>query len=734
MSVVNKYIDSNNFLTAISVYNEEGLLTLAVDGYYQNNAIYRRQLNGLLGPSVPCESCSPAAEPCGVGTTIPSGQTGYYNLDFDTGGTPSDTGAVVVYFNPASIPDGVRVLYNNNYYNTLTNNTDGRIQSTSGVSDAFTMLGSSTDTCVPSTPDTRAYTFFNGIVSGAWNNTGTTQNITINTGDDVRGGQSQFSTLVIPKPNATPNIISIQILGPCASTAWTAEVSCPGTLPGVLASGPGLTDDCQSTQNTSVYFAQNYNDINTAPIVGNFVFLDGDGVTPLNNTSTVQYYITGTIAFSVLNGVVVSSTTCTPPAPDAPAAVALNDSNFYTARDLWFTDQAQAEATYGLIENWNTTAVTTLSSAFYGGLGVVTNDFNKDISGWDVSNVTNMSNVVRAQPLFNQPIGAWDTSNVEKFIYCFYSATGFDQDMSNWNILSSWTVLGMFNGVNLSTVNYDLLLVSWEAQLQGAYPNGVGYSSRAIQFGGGSQYTGFGAGGAARASLVNTFNWTFTDGGDAAALTNSNFNTAIDLWFTNQAQAEAEFGLIGDWNTTAVTNMESAFQVTGVVTNTFNEDISNWDTSNVLTMKRMFSNSSSFNQDISSWDTSKVTHFGQIFYNASSFNQPIGSWNVANVTNLWNALNGANNLNQDLSSWNVNKVSNMDSTFINTSLDTINYDLMLIGWEATLQSQFPNGAGYSKTPGPSFGNVKYTGSGSASTARASLVSNFNWTITDGGIV
>ena len=709
MSVVNKYIDSNNFLTAISVYNEEGLLTLAVDGYYQNNAIYRRQLNGLLGPSVPCESCSPAAEPCGVGTTIPSGQTGYYNLDFDTGGTPSDTGAVVVYFNPASIPDGVRVLYNNNYYNTLTNNTDGRIQSTSGVSDAFTMLGSSTDTCVPSTPDTRAYNFFNGIVSGAWNNTGTTQNITINTGDDVRGGQSQFSTLVIPKPNATPNIISIQILGPCASTAWTAEVSCPGTLPGVLASGPGLTDDCQSTQNTSVYFAQNYNDINTAPIVGNFVFLDGDGVTPLNNTSTVQYYITGTIAFSVLNGVVVSSTTCTPPAPPAAPTVALNDSNFYTARDLWFTDQAQAEATYGLIENWNTTAVTTLSSAFYGGLGVVTNDFNKDISGWDVSNVTNMSNVVRAQPLFNQPIGAWDTSNVEKFIYCFYSATGFDQDMSNWNILSSWTVLGMFNGVNLSTVNYDLLLVSWEAQLQGAYPNGVGYSSRVIQFGGGSQYTGFGAGGAARASLVNTFNWTFTDGGDAAALTNSNFNTAIDLWFTNQAQAEAEFGLIGDWNTTAVTSLVNAFSVGGVKTNGFNEDISGWDVSNVTSMSL-------------------------IMNNQSSFNQPIGSWDVSNVTAMWNAFNGNSAFNQDISSWNINKLLQADSFFHGANLSTLNYDLILIEWESSLQSQFPNGAGYSLTPNLSFGNVKYTGGGSAATAKASLVSNFNWTITDGGIV
>ena len=60
MSLVNKYIDSNNFLTAISVYNEEGLSSLAPDGYYENNGIYRRQLSGLLGPSVACESCAPS--------------------------------------------------------------------------------------------------------------------------------------------------------------------------------------------------------------------------------------------------------------------------------------------------------------------------------------------------------------------------------------------------------------------------------------------------------------------------------------------------------------------------------------------------------------------------------------------------------------------------------------------------------------------------------------------------
>ena len=59
MSLVNKYIDSDSFLTAISVYSDEALLSLAPDGYYQINGNYRRQLNGLLGPLVLCQTCQP---------------------------------------------------------------------------------------------------------------------------------------------------------------------------------------------------------------------------------------------------------------------------------------------------------------------------------------------------------------------------------------------------------------------------------------------------------------------------------------------------------------------------------------------------------------------------------------------------------------------------------------------------------------------------------------------------
>lgn len=270
---------------------------------------YRQQINSALGSSTTCVSC-PA--PCGVGTTIPGGSLGYYNLDFDAGSDASSTGAIVIYFNPYGFPDGIRVLYDNVYYNTVTNNTEGRIQTSSGVAGAFTILGLKPVACMPTLPNQTTYNSFDGFTNNAWDPaTPSTKTINIASADYVGGGSNKYSTLIIPKPSAAPSIVSIQVLGVCSQTNWAAEVSCPAALPSFSASTIANTNTCNTTQNTPVYFAQNYGDTNTAPIIGNFVFTDENGATPLNNTSTSQYYIIGTNAFEVVKGVVVSSNPCT---------------------------------------------------------------------------------------------------------------------------------------------------------------------------------------------------------------------------------------------------------------------------------------------------------------------------------------------------------------------------------------------------------------------------------------
>ena len=62
---------------------------------------------------------------------------------------------------------------------------------------------------------------------------------------------------------------------------------------------------------------------------------------------------------------------------------------------------------------------------------------------------------------------------------------------------------------------------------------------------------------------------------------------------------------------------------------TFNDDISTWDTSKVTDMVGMFDGASAFNQAVGSWDTSQVQDMAYMFYGASSFNQNLCQWRSA---------------------------------------------------------------------------------------------------------
>ncbi len=64
----------------------------------------------------------------------------------------------------------------------------------------------------------------------------------------------------------------------------------------------------------------------------------------------------------------------------APKYSPLTDANFKSAISLWFSDEANATATYGHIRNWDVSAVT--SDAFKN-----RSAFNDNIGGWDVSSV-----------------------------------------------------------------------------------------------------------------------------------------------------------------------------------------------------------------------------------------------------------------------------------------------------------------------------------------------------------
>lgn len=124
---------------------------------------------------------------------------------------------------------------------------------------------------------------------------------------------------------------------------------------------------------------------------------------------------------------------------------------------------------------------------------------------------------------------------------------------------------------------------------------------------------------------------------------------------------------ISHWDTSNVTNMDSMFS--GAVL--FNQPINNWNVSSVTHMTRMFDTANAFNQPINNWDVSSVTDMSYMFYRAYKFDQPLNNWNVSNVTTMEFmfgrtgnfSLADANDFNQDIGDWDVGKVLNFRAMF-----------------------------------------------------------------------
>jgi len=213
---------------------------------------------------------------------------------------------------------------------------------------------------------------------------------------------------------------------------------------------------------------------------------------------------------------------------------------------------------------WNVSSVTNMSDMFSGA-----SSFDQDISSWNVSSVTDMNNMFNGAIAFSQAISSWNVSSVTNMQAMFSNNSGFNQDISSWDV-SSVTAMGyMFN--NADAFNQDI----------------SGWTVSSVN------------------NMANMFN-------NAVAFNNG----GVPLTWT------------AGTGTASVTNM--SFMFNGAVA--FNQDISSWNVSNVTNMSYMFHNAATFNQDISSWNVSNVTNMRWMFRNADAFNQDISSWNVNNVT------------------------------------------------------------------------------------------------------
>lgn len=100
------------------------------------------------------------------------------------------------------------------------------------------------------------------------------------------------------------------------------------------------------------------------------------------------------------------------------------------------------------IGNWDVSNVTNMFGMFWRA-----ESFNQDISNWDVSNVTNMFGIFGHLDSFDQDLGSWDVSSCANMGFMFYGAESFNQDLSSWDVSNVTDMRSMFLNAGLFNQN-----------------------------------------------------------------------------------------------------------------------------------------------------------------------------------------------------------------------------------------------------------------------------------------
>lgn len=245
--------------------------------------------------------------------------------------------------------------------------------------------------------------------------------------------------------------------------------------------------------------------------------------------------------------------------------------------------------------------------------------FDPNLENWDVSNVRNMKGMFTLNDNCTHSIANWNISNVTDMSYMFYNSS--IRSIKPWKIKKTTFIENMFSNDLFSHNDVEEIVTPW-----------------------------------CKKSALFRF----------TPMSKSELRDAI--YFDENEDRFSRYMKIGPihyWNTEYITDMSSLFA--GSTMRFFNEDISDWNVSNVTNMSCMFMHTTDFNQNIGNWNVSNVTDLSYMFYNAKEFNQNIDNWDVSNVTDITGIFCKSQLFNQPLDSWNVQNVIYLSSFIHNAS-------------------------------------------------------------------
>ena len=307
------------------------------------------------------------------------------------------------------------------------------------------------------------------------------------------------------------------------------------------------------------------------------------------------------------------------------------------------------------LNDWNVSQVTDMSSMFF-----YATSFNQHLNDWNVSSVTIMNGMFRGALTFNGNVSSWNVSQVTDTSYMFSAARAFNGNVSSWNVSQVTSMLRMFLGASDFNGDISGWNVSQVTDMLGMFSGATSFD-RPLNGWNVSQVT----------DMSNMFhNATSFD----RPLNGWNVSSVIhmDHMFHNATSFDRP---LNGWNVSKVTNMNSMF----ANTDDFNGDISGWNVSQVTHMSSMFESADDFNGDISGWNVSSVTYMSSMFESADDFNGDISGWNVLSVTNMGRMFASASTFNQDLDIWNTSRVTDMFGMFASAS----NFNGTISSWDVS---------------------------------------------------
>ena len=365
---------------------------------------------------------------------------------------------------------------------------------------------------------------------------------------------------------------------------------------------------------------------------------------------------------------------------------------------------------------------------------IASNNVRGNISGWNVSNVTDMSELFMGTDVSGRVINlsSWDMSNVKKADDMFRNIPNLGSGSfraDGWDLSECTDVHSMFVGsfTGSSTVTPSLQNWTIGKSVDGVITGAIAYS----MFEGCTQFNGNIAGWTVYTSgTVNHQMFLNCNAFQGDGLSTSTFhltgNCHSFFEFCENLGESTEINL-SSWNMNGVTDANQFFRATFKLGQSgFTAD--DWDLSNCASIKEMFNGSFrgtlTVTPSLQNWTlgSSTVLASAESVFLDSYFNGNIASWNTLNVNIMRQMFKGANNFDHNIGSWNISKVNDMSNMLNDSGLSATNYSNTLVGWSTqSVQTGVSLGAT----------GLYYNGTGEAARDILTNSSN-NWNITDDG--